>query len=88
MVRHCVSPHHLRLVTHKINTTENSNGLTAINKRKTHCKRGHEFNEENTIIRLSDGGRNCKICIKYTQALKYQERTKDKVKRKYTRKCK
>lgn len=31
------------------------------NARKTHCKRGHEFDEANTIV-LPSGRRNCLIC--------------------------
>lgn len=30
--------------------------------RKTHCSRGHEYNEENTYITLGDGKRDCRIC--------------------------
>lgn len=30
----------------------------------THCKRGHEFTEENTYIKPSTGGRACIICIR------------------------
>jgi hypothetical protein len=36
-------------------------GPSAINKRKTHCKRGHEFNKENT--RITKKGRSCRICV-------------------------
>jgi hypothetical protein len=32
-----------------------------INKFKTHCKNGHEFNSENTRIE-KDGRRDCRIC--------------------------
>jgi hypothetical protein len=35
-------------------------GPARINSQKTHCKLGHEFNEENTLI--YNGKRNCKIC--------------------------
>jgi hypothetical protein len=30
--------------------------------RKTHCKRGHEFTDENTYFR--DGQRHCKACTR------------------------
>jgi hypothetical protein len=58
--RRCVFPDHLRAVTQKINSTQNSNGLTAINAAKTHCHKGHEFSKENTAIRR--GSRLCKAC--------------------------
>lgn len=45
------------------------NSPAAINARKTHCDRGHEFNEANTWIR-SDGARWCKPC----GALRLRER--------------
>lgn len=32
-----------------------------IHARKTHCKNGHEYSEENTYIR-PEGGRTCRIC--------------------------
>lgn len=32
----------------------------ALNRRKTHCKAGHLFSPENTVIRK--GGRQCRIC--------------------------
>lgn len=59
--RLCVKPGHLRQVPRGINSIENSNGPCAINKSKTHCKRGHEFNPENTRINPS-GARVCKTC--------------------------
>lgn len=31
------------------------------NKFKTHCIRGHEFNEQNTAV-TANGGRRCKLC--------------------------
>lgn len=57
----CVNPEHLREVSVSTNNTENSIGMGAINKAKTHCKRGHEFTEENT--RCYRGLRSCRKCI-------------------------
>ena len=37
----------------------------AQNARKTHCKRGHEFTEENTLQRITPSGnqgRGCREC--------------------------
>jgi hypothetical protein len=41
------------------------------NARKTHCKRGHEFNEENTYIRPS-GKRLCRVCKREYQNEQYR----------------
>jgi len=40
--RACCNPHHLRIVTQRINTLR-GNGPSAINFRKTHCKHGHKL---------------------------------------------
>lgn len=69
-VRACVNPDHLRVVTPKINSIENSRGVGAINRAKTQCHRGHPFDIANTRIavvsRLTDGtpkmGRQCRQC--------------------------
>lgn len=62
-VRNCVRPDHLEPVTHR------ENGLrgispNAVNAAKTHCKHGHEFTPENTIVRTGKGrsGRECREC--------------------------
>lgn len=39
---------------------------------RTHCKRGHEFTEENTI-RASDGGRRCRACRNMRALRRYHE---------------
>ena len=59
-VKACCNPDHLREVTHQVNMTENNRGPTGINAAKTHCKRGHEFTEENTY--RSKGKRSCREC--------------------------
>lgn len=57
--RSCVNPRHLELVPIKENVLRGK-GITAINAKKTHCKRGHEFTDENTY--LYKNYRCCRIC--------------------------
>lgn len=59
-VRHCVNPAHLEPVTPRENTMRSA-GPSAVNARKTHCPRGHEYSPENTY-RTPEGGRHCKAC--------------------------
>lgn len=63
-VRNCVNPAHLEVVTQRENILR-SDGAGAVNARKTHCKRGHEFTPENTI-RIAQG-RNCRTCLRMLQ---------------------
>lgn len=60
--RDCCNPWHLEAVTTRENILR-GNGACAIHARQTHCKRGHEFTEEN-VYRRNDGGRECRICKK------------------------
>jgi hypothetical protein len=60
--RRCVNPAHLRAVTHRANTLRSSNPA-ALNATKTHCLRGHPYDEANT----GSNGRNstaraCRTC--------------------------
>lgn len=57
----CVNPSHLRLVTARINSIENSVGPTARKAAQTHCKCGHALSGENLVIK--SGRRGCRICI-------------------------
>lgn len=59
-VRACINPAHLEPVTSRTNTLRGV-GVTAVNARKTHCDRGHEFTEANT--RLRGGRRYCRACV-------------------------
>lgn len=52
-VRSCVNPAHLEVVTHRAN-------LDRAVDRRTHCKWGHAFNEEN--IYMWRGNRYCRTC--------------------------
>jgi hypothetical protein len=63
--RCCVNPAHLEPVLPLVNLMRGG-AIPAINIRKTHCKRGHEFTPENTYIPplgASRPGRGCKICM-------------------------
>ena len=56
----CVNPAHLEIVTSKENTLRGI-GPTAINARKTHCKRGHPLSGDN-LFPSRKGWRICKTC--------------------------
>lgn len=56
----CVNPWHLEPVPPVVNWIRGV-APSAINKKKTHCKRGHEFSPENTM-RRSNGARRCRQC--------------------------
>lgn len=59
--RNCVNPHHLEIVTNRENVLRGV-GYTAVNARKTHCIRGHEFTLENTRPMYNPAGRACRTC--------------------------
>lgn len=58
----CINPDHLEPVTQQENIRRGT-APAAINARKTHCKNGHEFSDDNTVVR-GDGGRECRTCAK------------------------
>ena len=59
-VRSCVNPNHLELVTQRENIQRGNTGI--INRTKTHCKNGHEYNELNTRWKNGRRHRVCKAC--------------------------
>ena len=63
--RACCNPEHLEAVTHAENKRRGESP-GAINARKTHCIRGHEFDEANTLI-LKSGKRECRACRRERQ---------------------
>lgn len=56
----CVNPFHLQLLTNQKNN-EKSTSPSAINKRKTHCNRGHAFAGDNLYVGRN-GRRVCVTC--------------------------
>ena len=57
----CVNPAHLEPVTNRVNVVVRGRTVTAANARKTHCKRGHTFDDTNTR-RRRNGSRACRRC--------------------------
>jgi hypothetical protein len=61
-VKFCVNPDHLEAVTPAENRRRGNVGVSgAYQRRKTHCKRGHEFTTANTY-RDQRGYRDCRAC--------------------------
>jgi hypothetical protein len=56
-VRLCCNPEHFEVVTASENTLRQDHA----GRRKTHCPKGHEYDEENTRI-TPDGKRVCRAC--------------------------
>ncbi len=65
-VHACINPDHLEAVTNRENILRGT-GPTAANARKTHCLRGHPFDEANT--RVHHGHRRiCRTCHRLRRA--------------------
>lgn len=60
--RWCVNPSHLQPVTNKENVLRGT-GLSSVNAKKTHCIRGHAFDDRNTG-RDVRGDRRCRECAR------------------------
>lgn len=58
--RYCVNPNHLQAITLRENILRGT-GIAAINKRKTHCKNGHNLSGNNLYI-CPRGKRECRTC--------------------------
>ena len=57
----CVNPDHLELVTNRENVLRGV-GTSAVNAKKTHCKRGHHLSGDNLYVNPRDGSRHCRSC--------------------------
>ena len=60
-VRCCVNPAHLEAVDNRTNILRGT-APSAVLAVRTHCGRGHLFDEANTYHRKDGGGRGCKVC--------------------------
>lgn len=58
--RACCNPDHLEAVTHRENVRRGSTRTLALEA--THCPNGHPWDERNTCIRKTNGGRVCRAC--------------------------
>jgi len=72
-VRNCVNPKHMDPCTLEDNIAR---GDYDWRKYLTHCKRGHEFTPENTLLTLTTGrnktgGRACRTCARVAQKAYY-----------------
>jgi hypothetical protein len=67
----CVRRDHLEPVPHVVNVLRGES-IQAKNAAKTHCKRNHEFDEENTYL-MPGGGRYCRACARATGAERQRE---------------
>ena len=62
--RNCANPGHMVLATHAENTLRSASNPAAINARKTHCPKGHPYDEANTYYPPGSKGRHrmCRAC--------------------------
>lgn len=72
--RKCCNPDHLEVITQKLNIQKGKTGYhdNHLNKFKTHCPQGHEYNKENTYA--YNGNRVCKICTQIRSHQQYQRK--------------
>lgn len=67
--RACINPEHLEPVTNRENSRRGAKATA------THCKRGHEFTEENTRMTTA-GARRCRACTRdYFRRVRAESRT-------------
>lgn len=73
----CVNPDHLEITTQSENVRRGyrRDGRIHRESKKTHCKRGHEFTEDNTYINRK-GHRYCRECKRQTSNRRYYENKK------------
>jgi hypothetical protein len=55
---------HIEAVPHTVNIARAVNHMSSINAAKTHCPRGHAYNEENTYTHPIKRYRVCRVCAR------------------------
>ena len=75
--RACVRPDHLRFASMRENVLENSESFPALNKQKTHCKRGHELSKDN-VWRSTYETRGSRICRRCSLIRSAEQKTRMK----------
>lgn len=75
-VRSCINPAHLQAVSHAKNVSLADYKTNHRNGVKTHCKRGHEFTPENTMVNRhgSYSTRKCRACTSERQRRSYERK--------------
>lgn len=71
--RACCNPDHLEPVTPQENVLRSPVSQAALNAAKTHCPKGHPYDEENTY-RGRKSGRQCRTCLRVANHATYLRR--------------
>jgi hypothetical protein len=75
--RKCCNPFHLEVCSNRENILRGT-GWSARNAKKTHCPKGHPYEERNIITRVLKNGvsRNCRKCyLEYQRNLRLRKST-------------
>lgn len=67
--RGCVNPTHLEVVTQQVNILRGE-GLAAVQVQRTHCPKGHAYDDVNTIV--YGGRRYCGECKRDRRRARYE----------------
>lgn len=66
--RSCVNPEHLEPVTQDENVRRSGTPMATRQLAKTHCTRGHPYDEANTYVVPKSGHRQCRTCNRWRRA--------------------